>query len=94
MEEIDIIKYILLDDDALNLVNFISKPTIAYNFKNNSRASIDRYFKNNEDDVGTSELTVKALKMSFSKLSSKSDLNYMEKRILKMFEMQIKDIIN
>ena len=95
MQEIDIIKYLLLDINTLNLMNFISKPSVSLSqhFEHETKEH-KKFFDISEDAVELTEENLKVLKKSYLNIISKPRLSLLEKRILELFDKQIKDILN
>ena len=93
MQEIDIIKYLLLDVDTLNLMNFISKPSVSLTKSNIDSKEYKTFFDNNETAIALNEDNIEKLKKSYLRILSKPQISYHEKRILELFDLQIKEIL-
>ena len=93
MQEIDIIKYLLLDIDTLNLMNFISKPSVSLTKSLIETKEYKKFFNINEDAVVLDEQNIDSMKKSYLKIISKPQISYLEKRILELFDLQIKEIM-
>jgi len=94
MQEIDIIKYLLLDTDTLNLMNFISKPSVSLTKSKIETKEYKKFFNINEEAIMLDEQNIDSLKRSYLKIISKPQITYLEKRILELFDLQIKEIMN
>jgi len=94
MQEIDIIKYLLLDVDTLNLMNFISKPSISLTKSQFETKEYKKFFNTNEDAILMDVQNIDGLKRSYLNIISKPQISYLEKRILELFDLQIKEILN
>ena len=94
MQEIDIIKYLLLDVDTLNLMNFISKPSISLTKSQFETKEYKKFFNINEDDILMDIHNIDGFKRSYLNIISKPQISYLEKRILELFDLQIKEILN
>ena len=93
MQEIDILKYLLLDTDTLNLMNFISKPSVSLTKSQIETKEYKKFFNINEDAIVMNESSIDSLKKSYLKIISKDKISYLEKRILELFDLQIREII-
>lgn len=93
MQELDIIKYIILDKNTLELVNFISKPCISLSPKGIENPEYKLFFENIENKNSISYQNIDKIKKIYDTISNQSEKNYFEKRILDLFELQIEEII-
>jgi len=94
MQEVEILKYLVLNRDTLQLMNFISKPCIS--MSNNSEIEDDEYkefFAKIEDNNNMSNENIDVVKKSYDTLVAKSNRSYTEERIMNLFDMQIQEII-
>ncbi len=92
MQELEIIKYMLLGENTLKLVNFISKPGISY---------IDRGEENNPFFYNGQEFDVtpnynkdlKEIKAVYKDIKANKEMTEAEKKIIKLFENQVSEIV-
>ena len=89
MQEIDILKYLLLDKNMMQLVNFISKPNVGRNESVFSKNKI--YFEYQNADYENPE-DIKNLKEGYERILSKNSDEKINKRLIKLCEDQIKYI--
>ena len=94
MQEIDIIKYLLLDINTLTLMNFISKPSISMNNDSIDDVVYRKFFIEPSENSKSKYDNIDELKESYVKIISKHELTQTEKRILDLFEMQVNEIVN
>lgn len=89
MQEIDILKYLVLDRDMMTLVNFISRPSINRN---------DDFFTENKIYFEPQNLNfesiedIQQLKTSYENISSKFNNKNIEQKLLKLWDQQMKNI--
>ncbi|EAR94034.2 hypothetical protein TTHERM_00227480 (macronuclear) [Tetrahymena thermophila SB210] len=96
--EIEKLKAILLDDDQLNLFQYLPKPQICYSFNqkeeiqfhNNNNFVFDINSRNNDNNENSDKLQ-KAIK-SYQKITSKADLFKIDHRIIKNLDPSYKKI--
>jgi hypothetical protein len=93
MQEVEILKYLVLDKNTLELVNFISKPSISLS---NEQISDEEYLKFFDDTKNTNTInteSIDTLKVCYDNIVSKENNTSVEKRILKLFDIQIQEIL-
>jgi hypothetical protein len=94
MQEIDIIKYLLLDENTLTLMNFISKPSVSLT-NNKIRDKIyKKFFSTDFEKFALNHNNIDELKNSYLKLIKKNEHTLVEKKLIELFELQINEIIN
>ena len=94
MQEIEILKFLVLDKDTVRLMNFISKPSISFS---NKEIKDDEYhlFFNEKKKVNTfDENSIDKVKKAFDNILTKKSLSNVDKRILKLFKIQVEDLLN
>jgi len=94
MQELEIIKYLLLDKNTLQLVNFISKPCISMSPKSIEDSEYKMFFENIEDRNSLSNQNIDDVKVCYDSILAKNDKSYLETRIIQLFEMQIEEIMD
>lgn len=94
MQELDIIKYLLLDKNTLQLVNFISKPCISMSSKSIEDPEYKLFFEIKEDGNSVSYQNIDVVKKCYDTILAKKDKTSVESRILQLFDLQIEEIIN
>jgi hypothetical protein len=94
MQEIDIIKYLLLDKDTLHLMNFISKPSVSLTKSKIETKEYKKFFNIEENAIELNQENVDSLKKSYINIITKPKISYLEKRILELFDLQIQEILN
>ncbi len=92
MQEVEILKYLLLDRNTLRLMNFISKPCISMSNSNIEDEEYKEFFGNIEDSNSVSNEIIDNAKKSYDNIIAKKDMSYTEKRIIELFDLQIQDI--
>lgn len=93
MQEVEILKYLVLDKDTLKLMNFISKPCIAMTNAKIEDEEYKEFFENNDDSNNMSNENIDNVKKSYDNLVAKTQRSYTEERIIRLFDTQIQDII-
>lgn len=93
MQEVEILKYLVLDKNTLQLMNFISKPCIAMTNNQIEDEEYQEFFSNIEDNNNMSTENIDNVKRSYDNLVAKSQRSYAEERIMRLFDMQIQEII-
>ena len=88
MHEIDIIKYLVLDENHTTLFKFISKPSISLASKN---PIIDNFHKKIISDFNKKE--IEGLNKSFYELSNNPQRNEFDTRLLKIVGFEIDNLI-
>jgi hypothetical protein len=94
MQELDIIKYLLLDKNTLQLVNFISKPCISLGSKSLEDSEYKQFFETIENGKSVNHQNIDDLKKCYDNILAKKDISYLESRIIQLFDLQIEEIIN
>ena len=95
MNEIDVLKYMLLDKDSLRLMKFVSKPGIS-SIKDEVDEKRDPFFKEdlvNEFPEPDFEVDLKEIHQSYLRLKAKETLTDPEKKVIELFESQVKNIV-
>jgi len=94
MLEIEILKFIILDQNLLEIMNFISKPSVSFKNKNEKiEEEIKKFFFS--DLNKHSNFSMDKIKESYGKIMSEdySKNTYVKDRILKLFRSQIEEMI-
>lgn len=94
MQELDIIKYLLLDKNTLKLVNFISKPCVSLSPKSLQDSEYNQFFESIEDANTLSHQNIDDVKICYDYILAKKDKSYLENRIIQLFDLQIEEIIS
>jgi hypothetical protein len=94
MQEIDIIKYLLLDKDTLNLVNFASKPSVSMLESTIDNREYRQFFEVQDESFDMKHDNIDELKRSYLRIKNKEELSSVEKRVIQLFDMQIEEILN
>ena len=97
MQEIDIIKYLVLDEEQLDIMNFISKPSVSMTNDNDKPLSAGdeeyrKFFCPREKVNSIDVENIDKLKKSFLHLVSKQPLMNTEKRMLYLFDKQLREL--
>jgi len=91
MFEIDILKFLILDKDLLEIMHFISKPSVCYNRKSKYNDEIYEFF--NEDISNKNNFCLSKIKDVFHRIIEEKDQNgHVKERIFKLFENQIQQL--
>jgi len=93
MQEVEILKYLVLDQDTLKLMNFISKPCISMTNNQTDDEEYKEFFENTDDNNNMSNENIDNVKKSYDNLVAKTQRSYAEERIIRLFDMQIQEII-
>jgi len=93
MQEVEILKYLLLDKDTLQLMNFISKPCVSMSNSKIEDEEYKEFFENTENSNDMSNKNIDNVKTSYDNIITKRQKSYTEDRIIKLFDMQIQEII-
>jgi hypothetical protein len=93
MQELEIIKYMLLDEESLKLVNFISKPGVSYVDRSGDKAN--PFFYNGEDFKVEPDYKkeLRDIKLIYKKLKNNTNQSEGVKKIMNLFESQVNEII-
>lgn len=94
MQELDIIKYLLLDKNTLQLVNFISKPCVSLSSKSIEDSEYKLFFETIDDKNSLSYRNIDDVKKCYDCVLAKKDKSFLETRIIQLFDIQIEEIIN
>ena len=99
MQEIDILKYIILDGELLDIMNFISKPSVSMANANDGNNNVNdleyRKFFYPKEKVNSIDVdNINNLKRSFDYLVNKKTHQNYEKRMLNLFNIQLTELIN
>ncbi len=94
MQEIEILKYIILDKDTIHLMNFISKPSVCLTNNCIKDEEYLLFFENLKNTNSLNTQNIDNVKNAFDKLTSKPTHSEIEKRILKLFNLQVQEILN
>jgi len=95
MQELDILKFMLLDEDSLRIMNFISKPGVSY-IEHDAGKKKNPFFYDGVSDFQKEPNRIEEienLKFSYQNLKNKKDITSAEKKIVEYFESQVNDII-
>ena len=88
IQEIDIIKYCLFDEDQLILLKFLSKPP--YKFMGFKNSLIYNEFEETQTKVGRlGKKEIEKLISSFNKIANKNDLNFEDIKLLRLVNADI-----
>lgn len=88
MQEIDILKYLLLDDDQIKLFNFLSKPSVSLIDKKDIYDNLVQKF-----NVDINREEIDKIYGSFKDLSNKNILSDVDKKLLKFFSDEVENLI-
>jgi len=94
MDEVDTLKYMLLDENSLRLMNFVSKPGISS--ESNESDKKNPFFNDDPENKFAEPNYVEELKLihkSYLELKNKEQISDPERRIINLFEKQVKDIV-
>ena len=97
MQELEILKYMLLDENTLKIMNFISKPGVSYidrGWSNKINKCNPFFYDETKLQVEpnyNSELT--DIKSIYLEMKDKKSLSEGEKKIIDLFENQVNDIM-
>ena len=91
-QQIDLLNYILLNDDENRTIQFLSKPAISF-------IKINKNFKSclNITNIKTIDLNNEEIEIFFNyynKLKNKKDKTFSEKKIFELCDVQIKNLLN
>jgi hypothetical protein len=93
MQEIEILKFLLLDRDTLRLMNFISKPCISLSNKEIDDEEYKEFFDINDNVIIMTHKNIDGIKESYDKILKKEKISFTEERILKLFGLHIEEIL-
>ncbi len=96
MHEVDVLKYMLLDENSLKLMNFVSKPGVSHTGINSLKNS--PFFnedKENKFPQPNFPVDLEEIKNSYHALKSKGEkeLTQPERNLIQLFEKQVGDIV-
>jgi len=92
MQEIDILKYLILDNNTIDIMNFIAKPKLFNHLKMNNDNPINKNFfeYNIHHSCMIEDMT--NLKFSFDKILQNKNPNIFTIRLMKLFNQEIENI--
>lgn len=93
MQEVEILKYLLLDRDTLQLMNFISKPCISMTTQGIENEEYNLFFHKLEEINMMSNENIDVVKKSYDKVNEKRNKTFVDERIIKLFELQMEEIL-
>jgi hypothetical protein len=93
IQELDILKYLLLDKNTLELVKFISKPCVSMSTKGIDDPEYKLFFETYNDSNTLNYQNIDNVKKSYDAILAKQEKTYLENRILRLTELQIDEII-
>jgi hypothetical protein len=94
MQEIEILKFLILDKDTIRLMNFIAKPSISFTNKEINDTEYDLFFSERKKINTLDENNIDNVKIAFDNILTKKKLKTVDKRILKLFKLQVEDLLN
>lgn len=94
MQEIEILKYLILNKDTIHLMNFISKPSVCMSNTNiGNDEEYQLFFENMKNTNTLNNQSIDNARAAFDNLMKKENLSDVEKRVLKLFKLQINEIL-
>lgn len=96
MFELDILKYLLLDADLLQLLNFVSRPTISGTKNDKDKIDqIEEFFNVSENRLEKNYLNFEKLKIAYDKIThdDKKQNGRIKKKMIELFNNQISELI-
>ncbi len=94
MQEIDIVKYLILDNETLDLMNFLSKPSVSIGQRVNEDEEYLKFFFPSEKINSINFTNINNLKNSYDNIIIRDNHNKVDKRILKLFHIQLQEMMN
>lgn len=92
MQEIDIVKYLVLDNETLDLMNFLSKPSVSIGQRLNQDDEYLKFFFPSEKINSINYSNINNLKNSYDMIVKRENHNKVDKRILKLFHIQLQEM--
>jgi len=93
IHEVDILKYLILDGDTIDIMDFLSKPKI---LKNNDNKKYDyvyeKFFEYNIYEK-SKKASITNLENTFDKIMSNENPNIFSLKLMKIFEQQIQSLL-
>jgi len=93
MEEISIFKYLILDNETLDLVNFLSKPSVSIGQKVNQDPEYLKFFYPKEKINSINLADIDKLKNSYDEIIKRENPTKVDKRVLRLFKIQLQDMM-
>ena len=93
MNELEIIKFLLLEMHSLELVNFIFKPCVSMSSKGIDDQEYKLIFEASDNWNSLNYRNNDKLKNSYDEILAKEDKFNLDKRVLKLFDVQIEDTL-
>jgi hypothetical protein len=94
MQEIEILKFLILDKDTIRLMNFIAKPSVSFSNKEINDPEYDLFFTESKKKNSLDENNIDKVKIAFDNILTKKKLKNVDRRILKLFKIQVEDLLN
>lgn len=91
MQEIDIMKFLILDNETLDLMNFLSKPSVSIGQKPVSDTEYFKFFYPSEKVNSITFNNIDDLKISYDKIIKRAHHSNIESRILRLFHLQLQE---
>jgi hypothetical protein len=88
IQEIDILKYLLLDENQLSLLNFLSKPSVSLMNNNMEYENLLQDFNVNIDKGEIDNLS-----SSYNAIISKEQQTSFDKKLIRMFTYEIDNLV-
>ncbi len=93
MNEIDIIKYLILEEDMLEIFNFLSKPNISSNKMSKDNHTFEKFFNSNLNELSVID-NVSNVKKIFDKIMKKENPDIFGLKLMKLFDYEIQNLKN
>jgi len=91
MQEIDILKLLILDEDMVEIMGFLSKPQISSTQINEKLKIFDIFYDCNSDIPSVKD-NMSNIKRLFDKIMKKANPDVFSKRLMKLFDHEIKNL--
>lgn len=92
MNEIDILKYLILDEDLVEIVDFLSKPHISSSDINKKNKIFEMFFKSKLENASYVKDNLSNIKSIFDKVMKKENPNIFGLKLMKLFDYEIKNL--
>ena len=92
MQELDIVKYLVMDNDTIELMNFLSKPSVTIGKKTITDQEYLKFFFPNDKVNSINFSNIDQLKNSYDNILKRSSYSKTDKRILNLFHIQLQEM--
>ncbi len=92
MQEIEIVKYLVLDNETLDLMNFLSKPSVSIGQRSFQDEEYMKFFYPSEKINSINYENINNLKISYDSIIARQNHTKIDKRILKLFQIQLMEM--